>query len=339
MVGGRQPAVGTLDELGDALAEVAALATAGLDGAAVWRPVLGDRTQVDPAAVGEALGQWCDGLAAQGRAAADVARFATAVVAAQRVAGEVGGSLTGLLRGLGEAIRAAQEAQDQLEAALAGPKASARLLQFLPLLGIALGMAMGANPLGVLVGGGLGTVALGVGLGLLLVGRLWTGRLLARAGGSRGRGVAGDGARLLDGEVAAGLLAGCLAAGLSLPAALDAAGRVWPGPAGRALARAGAALARGEPWAAAWAGPDRAAPGVAGIERCLELAWHSGVEAGPLLEGVRQSLARQARRAAAQANAKLGVTLMLPLGLCYLPAFVAVGLVPVMLSVATNLAY
>jgi len=39
----------------------------------------------------------------------------------------------------------------------------------------------------------------------------------------------------------------------------------------------------------------------------------------------------------AQAAGRLGVRLVLPLGLCHLPAFVLVGLVPVLVSMASGL--
>jgi tight adherence protein B len=45
---------------------------------------------------------------------------------------------------------------------------------------VVLGMALGADPVGVLLGGGLGTVAGGLGLALALVGRWWSTALLRR---------------------------------------------------------------------------------------------------------------------------------------------------------------
>jgi pilus assembly protein TadC len=69
----------------------------------------------------------------------------------------------------------------------------------------------------------------------------------------------------------------------------------------------------------------------------LWLVWSAGVEAGPLLEAVAARFGRAERRRLSQAAARLGVYLMAPLGLCYLPAFVALGLVPIMLSLAGSL--
>jgi len=44
-----------------------------------------------------------------------------------------------------------------------------------------------------------------------------------------------------------------------------------------------------------------------------------------------------ARSAAREAAGRLGVRLVLPLGLCFLPAFILIGLVPVILSLAAGL--
>lgn len=65
------------------------------------------------------------------------------------------------------------------EAGLAGARATAAVLAGLPLLGIGLGQLMGASPLHVLLGGGLGGGMLVVGSMLLCAGLLWTDRIVA----------------------------------------------------------------------------------------------------------------------------------------------------------------
>lgn len=73
---------------------------------------------------------------------------------------------------------------DRTRAGLAGPRATAMVLAGLPLLGIALGQATGADPLRVLMGEGLGGILLVVGCGLAAAGVVWaeriTGKVLAR---------------------------------------------------------------------------------------------------------------------------------------------------------------
>jgi tight adherence protein B len=68
----------------------------------------------------------------------------------------------------------------QVIARMTGPKSSALVLSLLPLLGIALGETMGAGPLRVLTGTGLGQVLLMTGVVLLCAGVAWSGRITNR---------------------------------------------------------------------------------------------------------------------------------------------------------------
>ncbi|MBO1753060.1 hypothetical protein J4G33_14705 [Actinotalea sp. BY-33] len=114
-----------------------------------------------------------------------------AVTAACRVAGEVGAAPAPVLERVMAAVAHEAEAAGQREAALAGPRATARLLAWLPVLGLVLGAALGAEPWAVLLDGGLGTVLLVAGAGLMLVGHRWAGRYVrtaTAAGQEPGRG-------------------------------------------------------------------------------------------------------------------------------------------------------
>ncbi|MCH6469060.1 hypothetical protein [Sinomonas terrae] len=66
--------------------------------------------------------------------------------------------------------------------ALAGPKATTRILTVLPFGGLLLGTLIGAEPLEALTGTLLGFVCLIAGIGLALAGRLWSSRLVAQTG-------------------------------------------------------------------------------------------------------------------------------------------------------------
>jgi tight adherence protein B len=68
----------------------------------------------------------------------------------------------------------------QVLARMAGPRSSALVVSLLPVLGIALGEAMGAHPLRLLTGSGLGQVLLVVGVTLLCAGVAWSGRITSR---------------------------------------------------------------------------------------------------------------------------------------------------------------
>ena len=63
---------------------------------------------------------------------------------------------------------------------LAGPRATARMLSGLPLIGIALGMLLGADPVGFLLGSPVGLGCLVTGVVLTAVGMWWTNRIAAR---------------------------------------------------------------------------------------------------------------------------------------------------------------
>jgi tight adherence protein B len=70
------------------------------------------------------------------------------------------------------------------QTALAGPKATVRLLTWLPLMGLGLGMALGVDPLAILLGTPLGLAALAAGIALTIAGRFWSARLVAAAAGA-----------------------------------------------------------------------------------------------------------------------------------------------------------
>jgi tight adherence protein B len=80
------------------------------------------------------------------------------------------------------------EVEDDADAArqtaLAGPKATVRLLTWLPLMGLFLGMALGVDPLAILLGTPLGLAALVAGIALTVAGRVWSARLVAAAAGA-----------------------------------------------------------------------------------------------------------------------------------------------------------
>lgn len=80
------------------------------------------------------------------------------------------------------------EAEDDADAArqtaLAGPKATVRLLTWLPLMGLGLGAALGVDPLATLLGTPLGLAALFGGVVLTAAGRAWSARLVSAAAGA-----------------------------------------------------------------------------------------------------------------------------------------------------------
>ncbi|HEX6471448.1 MAG TPA: type II secretion system F family protein [Streptosporangiaceae bacterium] len=98
-----------------------------------------------------------------------------------RIGAERGGMFGDVVAGLAAALRDEEAHRAEVAAQLAGPRATARLLAGLPLLGLAMGAALGARPLAFLFGGVPGLACLLLGVGLDVGGLWWTQRLAARA--------------------------------------------------------------------------------------------------------------------------------------------------------------
>ncbi|HST49052.1 type II secretion system F family protein [Jatrophihabitans sp.] len=107
-------------------------------------------------------------------------RLAALAVACD-LAGRNGAPLAPSLAGVHAELVADQRTSRAVRTALAGPRSSALLLAGLPVLGMAMGSAMGARPQRVLLHTGAGRLALGVGLALELAGLAWTLALSRRA--------------------------------------------------------------------------------------------------------------------------------------------------------------
>lgn len=102
-------------------------------------------------------------------------------VAAWRLASELGAPLAETLDECAQALTHADENAAARSIALAGPVASARMLAVLPVVGVLLGSALGADPLAALLGGGPGTFAGLLGAVMYGVGLRWSGRLVRNA--------------------------------------------------------------------------------------------------------------------------------------------------------------
>ena len=97
-----------------------------------------------------------------------------ALAAAWRVAEESGAAFAALTERLADSLRADEAIHRQTEASLAGARSTARLLAALPLFGIALGYALGAQPLTFLTTTPPGYLCLFAGLTLTALGLHWT---------------------------------------------------------------------------------------------------------------------------------------------------------------------
>lgn len=103
----------------------------------------------------------------------------SSIAACWEVAEMTGSGLSGAIERLASAARRSEEVRTQLEGELAAPRATSRLLAVLPLIGLAMGAALGIDPLGWLTGSPIGWACLLAAIALIALGMAWTGRIAA----------------------------------------------------------------------------------------------------------------------------------------------------------------
>lgn len=219
-----------------------------------------------------------------------------AMAGAWHIAAEVGAPLAETLGAIASAVRDEGEVRDDVAIALAEPAMTARIMTWLPAAGIVLSIALGFDLVGLVTTNVFAVVCVAAGAALMLVSRLWSRRLV------------------------------------------DAARRMPPSPGLRQELMAIALAGGGSMQRARDLVADAGQPGSAGdsTEHALGLSRRAGVPAAPLL---RQDAADERRRTRTEARvraARLGGTLLLPLGVCTLPAFFLLGVAPMMLSIITT---
>lgn len=219
------------------------------------------------------------------------------VAAAWDVATTVGAPLAEVLRSLAETMRDTASAADDVRIALAEPAGTARLLLWMPLAGLLLGFALGFDTISVLFGNPIGTACLVAGLLLVLCARAWTRRLLRRA---------------QPDPTTPGMHAELVAVALSGGASIDRSLRLVDDSPARD--RLSGTHTRG----------------------VLQLSRAAGVPAGELLRAAAAQERHDARIHGRLRAAKLSSQLLIPLGVCTLPAFLLLGVAPLMLSVLAS---
>jgi Flp pilus assembly protein TadB len=218
---------------------------------------------------------------------------------------------------------------------LARPSASARLTRVAPVRREPTAPSSWVRPAAFAVGGaGIGWLVGGVaglllGVAVLVVGP----RLLGRLDDTE------DDAAALAEELplALDLLAACLAGGASLMVAVEAVRDAMPGPCGHRLGRVAAALAVGSGQDEAFRalGDDSGPAGSAA--RALARAAEGGTPVAAAVARVAAEARRTASAAAERRAKRAGVLAVGPLGACFLPAFVLLGVVPAVVGLGSPL--
>ncbi|NEG55331.1 hypothetical protein [Bifidobacterium platyrrhinorum] len=292
----------------------------------------------------------------------DAERTARHLAAACRLSEGLGCEVTGCLEAVADDYRRHRRAVDLKRRSFAMPKATIRLLSALPVVTVMLGELMGARPVAFLLGTPQGILCLAAGGLWYAVGMAWTRRLLAGFDDAGGDGADGDD----DASIALAMLRAALGTGAPIPRALDAVGEALgagadePSPPGgipAGLRMAGRALSRGATWHEAWVMAESSCAGtvparararepprrdggtepargtaIALIGECLAEAWRHGASPTGRLELAIDRHDRDALAAIEQAAARLSVRLLAPTGLCFLPSFILIGVVPAIVS-------
>ena len=324
-------------ELALLVAEVSTRLRAGAPTSAAWartmeRIGVADAGGVD-AAYPPILDEWATrptrwrAMLAGGRAPGEAAACvgAASVIVACRFSSGLGAPLADVLDAIGDAIDDAQAVEEARRVASAGPLMSARVLAALPLVGVGAALALGASPWAFYTGGGLGSVCAAVGVAAWGAGIASCRRILERCRRSEASGPpTGSGAVSADGALACDLVASALACGASIPRALAALAEAC---SHEELAWTARALRVGASWEEAWEdAPTWARP----LGEALEASWTCGTDPEGMLA---RSAAWERRTRLVEARTKaeeLSVRLVGPLGVFFLPAFLALGIAPLL---------
>lgn len=132
------------------------------------------------------------------------------------------------------------------------------------------------------------------------------------------------------------LLAACLRAGLPVPAAVTAIAADLPDDAGRALRSTADLLAMGADPVDAWA-PAMTCPHTTALARGARHTARSGTVLADVVAALATTVRDSAGDAAEAHAQRAGVLIAAPLGVCFLPAFICLGIAPVVAGLADQL--
>lgn len=223
-----------------------------------------------------------------------------AIATAWSIATVTGAPLAPALKVIAGSLRELAEVHRAIDISLVGPAATSRLVLILPVVGLLLGAGLGMDPISAFASVP-GAACLVAGVTLMALAALWTRRMVRRATSE---------------DAAPGLLLDLLQIGMRGGAAPS----VVRDSVGELVLSAGLSNAD----------DDQAAADV------FALAESAGVASAQLLHGQAAQRRRVARTTANRRAETLGVQLMVPLGLCVLPAFLLLAVAPVLLSALSS---
>jgi pilus assembly protein TadC len=136
--------------------------------------------------------------------------------------------------------------------------------------------------------------------------------------------------RTLAMPVALDVLSACFMIGASQEVALNAVGTGMAGTLGEDLRTVSRAMAAGADAAEAWSLVE--APDLQSLGAILTRTRNTGAPVTPLLVLLADQQRQRAKAVAMDSARALGVRVAGPLGLCFLPAFLVVAVVPLIVS-------
>ncbi|MDJ0334257.1 type II secretion system F family protein [Salinibacterium sp. G-O1] len=281
---------------------LAVLLAAGVTPASAWRHVAASTGSTVAARVAAARDSETADAVAKAASGLDPLESGAwrGLAAAWTVATRAGAPLAPCLKRFSQSLRDLAQTQRDSKVALAGPIATARMVVVLPAVGVLFGMVLGFNTLATLFTTPIGWACLAVG-GILIAAALrWNRSLVAKARPT---------------DATPGIGCDLMAIAVSGGSSLDSARAIVDETVTRF-----------------------ALPGISGVDEVLELSRSAGVPAAELLHSEAEEQRRVATAHAQENAATLTVTLMLPLGLCILPAFMVLGVFPLLVTVISSTA-
>ena len=149
----------------------------------------------------------------------------------------------------------------------------------------------------------------------------------------RSAGTAEDDELTLALPLACDLLAVCLEAGIPPGAGVAAVAEASDHPLGDVLGRVAGLYRLGAEPARAWA---EVPPPLDGLARAFVRAGGSGSSVVPALRGLASDVRASSRARTEAAVRRAGVWVLAPLGACFLPAFMCLGVAPLVLGIARD---
>lgn len=132
------------------------------------------------------------------------------------------------------------------------------------------------------------------------------------------------------------LVAAMLDAGSGIGRSLELVAAAASSDYQRSLRPVIAALAIGADWETSWRGSEGHSAEILALRDALGFAALTGAPSSAILYAQAARMRRERFRSAEKRAASLSVKLVVPLGLCSLPAFICLGVVPVLLALVPS---